>query len=150
MAVREHSCTRRALLGAAVAVPVAGGVGASPRLSPASGSGGAEARAWRRALAAFRRREIAREGFGELTSAASAGPGGRSFEAQEALDERLSRFAAAADAALLRLLAAPAPDLGALAAKIALIADRSPWELSGGEECIVWLEADARRLAARG
>lgn len=147
MAVREHSCTRRALLGAAVAVPMAGGVGPS-RPSPASGRGGADAREWRSALAAFRRREIAKKRFEELSAAASAGPGGQSFEAQEALDERFSGFAAFADAALLRLLAVPAPDISALVAKIALIADREPWEMSGGEECIVWLEADARRLAA--
>jgi hypothetical protein len=79
---------------------------------------------------------------------AAAGPRGRSFEAQEALDERFSRFAAFADAALLRLLAAAAPDMDALVVKIALIADREPWELSGGESCIEWLEADARRLRA--
>jgi hypothetical protein len=36
----------------------------------------------------------------------------------------------------------------ALAVKISLIGDHLVWELEGGEECMVWLEADARRLAA--
>jgi hypothetical protein len=48
---------------------------------------------------------------------------------------------------MLRLLETPAPDLEALVVKIALIGEHLVWELDGGEECLAWLEADARRLA---
>lgn len=78
----------------------------------------------------------------------SGGPGGRSFEEQEALEERFGRYCEAFDSSMIRLLAVPAPDLGALVVKIALISDHLVWEMEGGEECLVWLEADARRLAA--
>lgn len=50
---------------------------------------------------------------------------------------------------MFRLLEAPAPDLEAMAVKIGLIARHRALELDGGEECLGWLEADARRLAAR-
>ncbi|MET1111943.1 MAG: hypothetical protein ABWX67_10505 [Allosphingosinicella sp.] len=48
---------------------------------------------------------------------------------------------------MLALLAAPAPDLEALAMKIALISAHLVWENEGGEDCLAWLEADVRRLA---
>jgi hypothetical protein len=76
------------------------------------------------------------------------GPGRRPFDEQEALDERYGEVVDAADVAMLALLEAPAPDLEALAVKISLTADHLVWELEGGEDCLVWLEADARRLAA--
>jgi hypothetical protein len=44
----------------------------------------------------------------------------------------------------------PAPDLPALALKIDLIAADQTWELSGAEECVSRLSADARRLAENG
>jgi hypothetical protein len=101
---------------------------------------------WSDAFRAYCKAEAARERF-EAASSASAGPSGRAFEAQEALDERLGGFVNAADAAMLRLLEAPAPDVGAMAVKIGLIARHRALELDGGEECLAWLEADARRLS---
>jgi len=35
-----------------------------------------------------------------------------------------------------------------VAVNVALVAEHRVWELDGGEECLAWLEADARRLAA--
>lgn len=51
--------------------------------------------------------------------------------------------------ALARLLAAPAPDLAALAAKIGLAADYEAVTLNGCEACLAALKADAMRLAAQ-
>jgi hypothetical protein len=63
------------------------------------------------------------------------------------LDARFGEVVEAVDEAMLALLRAPAPDLEAMAVKISLISDHLVWELEGGEDCMVWLEADARRLA---
>jgi hypothetical protein len=149
--------TRRAVLGAAVAVPVAAGVGPSslarasstdlpsPRPSPLQ----EEEEVWDVALVAYREADAARARFEVETSAASAGPEGRSFEEQEGLDDEYGLFVSAADSAMLRLLEAPAPDLEALVVKICLISAHLVWESDGGEDCLAWLEADARRLAER-
>jgi hypothetical protein len=59
------------------------------------------------------------------------------------MDERLN----ALGPALLRLLAAPAPDLEGLAVKIETIVAHEAWSSSGGEECLADLARDARRLA---
>jgi hypothetical protein len=99
-------------------------------------------------LRRFRRIDFAKERFQEASSAKAYGPGRRPFEEQEALDARFGEVVDAADEAMLALLEAPAPDLDALAVKISLIGDHLVWELEGGEDCMVWLEADARRLAA--
>ena len=50
-------------------------------------------------------------------------------------------------AALRRLLRTPAPDIAALAMKIALAVDHEVGTLTGGERCLAALKADARRLA---
>ena len=47
---------------------------------------------------------------------------------------------------MLRLLKVPAPDVEAMALKIGLIGRHRALEMDGGEECLAWLEADARRL----
>jgi hypothetical protein len=52
------------------------------------------------------------------------------------------------DAALLRLLRTPAPDLGALAEKIERLVDQQAWEFGEGESCVASLVRDARRFAA--
>ncbi|MGA9581763.1 MAG: hypothetical protein WBR13_07330 [Allosphingosinicella sp.] len=106
-----------------------------------------DAGTWGAALAAYLEADAARARFEAATSAASAGPGGRSFDEQEALDDEYGLFVNAADSAMLKLLRAPAPDLEALAMKIGLISAHSVWENEGGEDCLVWLEGDARRLA---
>ena len=101
---------------------------------------------WQQALSAYREADGARAKFEMATSAASAVPIGRSFDEQEALDDQYGIFIDAADSAMIALLKAPAPDLEAVARKISLIARHLVWENEGGEECLVWLEADARRL----
>jgi hypothetical protein len=50
--------------------------------------------------------------------------------------------------ALTTLLALPAPDLPALAAKLDAIVPNLAWELTGSEDCLERLRQDARRLAA--
>lgn len=185
MAVAELNLSRRALLAAALATPVA--CAASPRndgaaLSPGQrdwgpimgssqtlqgklGSGsspeheqgeeGEEAQSfvvtksahvsslpdrpepgrrtapWNRALARFRRAEA-------VLAAATAG---------HADDDLFGRLLGRFNAALRRLLRAPAPDLAALALKLGLAAREAAWELTGAETCIAALAREARRLA---
>jgi hypothetical protein len=76
----------------------------------------------------------------------AATPAWRPFEEREALEDAYGKRDSAFDAAMLRLLETPAPDLEALVVKIALTGEHLVWEMSGGEECLEWLEADARRL----
>jgi hypothetical protein len=159
--------TRRAVLGAAVAVGISlpsmgrgrGGVTVEPatgldavhpvsnltrtRPSPIKGEG-----SWAELLRRFQRIDLAKERFQEASSARAYGPGRRPFHEQETLDERFGVVVDAADAAMMKLLEAPAPDLEAMAVKIPLIGDHLVWEMEGGEDCLVWLEADVRRLAA--
>ena len=78
----------------------------------------------------------------------AAEPKGVGFEAQCALDEAFSDLGARHDRAVQRLLLAPAPDLHALAAKLALLGREQAWELPCGEECVAALAEDALRLAA--
>lgn len=159
--------TRRAVLGAAVAVgvslPSMGRGGGGVAVGPAAGLEGVHSASdlasalpfpiegegsWAELLRRFRRIDFAKERFQEASSAKAYGPGRRPFDEQEALDERFGEVVDAADSAMLALLEAPAPDLTALAEKISLIADHRVWEMDGGEECLVWLEADARRLCS--
>lgn len=158
--------TRRRFLGAAVAVPIlslAGGDGAGIAVEPPTGLDALNPESnltatlpfpievegsWAELLRRFRCVDFAKERFQEASSARAYGPGRRPFDEQEALDARFGELVDAADDAMLALLEAPAPDLEALAEKISLIGDHLVWELEGGEECMVWLEADARRLAA--
>lgn len=168
MTAGEHSCTRRELLGAAVAVGVSlpsmgrdkGGMAAKPAAgldaahpasnptsaqpSPIEGEGD-----WAALLGRFQRVDYVRERFQEASSAKAYGPGRRPFAEQEAIERRFGEIVGAVDEAMLALLEAPAPDVEALAVKISLISDHLVWELEGGEDCLVWLEADARRLAGR-
>lgn len=148
--------TRRAVLGAVIAVPVAAAVGVEPVVAEAPLLTAVAAKlpfaievegAWGRLFADFRRVDLARERFQEASSARAYGPGRRPFAEQEALDARFGEIVEVSDEAMLALLQAPAPDLEALAFKISLIGDHLVWELEGGEDCLVWLEADARRLA---
>jgi hypothetical protein len=50
--------------------------------------------------------------------------------------------------ALAALLALPAPDLPAMAAKLDVIVPQLAWELTGCEDCLEILRHDAHRLAA--
>jgi hypothetical protein len=53
-----------------------------------------------------------------------------------------------ADDALAALLALPAPDLAAIAAKLEIIVSHLAWELTGSEDCLEILREDTHRLAA--
>ena len=150
--------TRRAVLGAAVAVPVASGVGGcdSARPSPPVASRRAppllqrvgEVK-WDAALAAYREAKAAQDRFDLATRAATAGPLGRSFAEQKKLDDRFGDYLVATCKALRRLVRTPAPDLEALGVKLALVVDEAVAELAGGEGCMKVLKADARRLCPR-
>jgi hypothetical protein len=88
------------------------------------------AAAWTRALASFRRAETrlaALEGTAD----------------EDAFDTAALAFYRS----LERLLAAPAPDLAALAAKLSLTRRHLAWELPAGDSSMAALEQDARRLA---
>ncbi|HEV7661566.1 MAG TPA: hypothetical protein VGO55_17135, partial [Allosphingosinicella sp.] len=63
------------------------------------------------------------------------------------LDDRFGDFLGAFHVALRCLLLTPAPDIPALAVKIALAVDHEVGALTGGELCLTALKADARRLA---
>jgi hypothetical protein len=143
MAAREHSCTRRDLLARAV-----GGAHALtlPPLrdgSPSPPAGRGVASEWEAAVAALRRAEE------EIAAFKAAEPKGVSFARQWALDEAFSDLACAHNAALERLLGVPAPDVGALALKLALAVEEIAWELPEGEASMAMIAADAARLARR-
>ena len=155
MAAREHSYTRRAVLGAAVAVPVAAGAGggsSSVRPSPPAASRrvplpqrAGEAN-WERNLADYRRAEAELIRFGRAT-------GERAEELTYliawSVEKRFNDRVVLVCRGLRRLLKTPAPDLEALALKIELIVDQDVASLSGGPSCMAVLKADARRLAMR-
>jgi len=53
------------------------------------------------------------------------------------------------NAALARLLRAPAPDLAAVSEKLALILKHAVFELTFGESCLAALQRDVRRFAGK-
>jgi hypothetical protein len=67
--------------------------------------------------------------------------------AHEPLETRLNDLHSARLDAVQHLLKLPAPDLPALATKIALTVDCQVYELEDGEECMAALKADALRLS---
>ena len=99
---------------------------------------------WNRALAALERSGARLELF-RLEEAAIPHEQ-RTRADEDHLDERFSRLECARLAALTRLLRQPAPDLPALAVKIALIIDEAAWELTDAQPCLAALKADAQRL----
>ncbi|HYN46824.1 MAG TPA: hypothetical protein VES64_09045 [Allosphingosinicella sp.] len=139
------------MLGACFGAPVLLGGGGAP------GAGRPQARAvprtdtndrWTRALAAFRRAEARLAAFRQAETRLP--PAARAFPACEPLEERFNDLECARLGTLRRLLRAPAPDLPALARKIALAIDDQAWELTGAGPCLAALKADARRLARGG
>lgn len=134
MAVAQHKPSRRALLGAAVALPLLGRAGAI--------AVAANPEPWRRALAAFEAAEAELRAFERQTA-------GAPWEEQEAIEEGYGDRLGAMYAALRRLLRLPAPDIPALATKIALAVDHEVGTLDGGEACLAALKRDARRLAGQ-
>jgi hypothetical protein len=65
----------------------------------------------------------------------------------EPLEEHLNDLDGAKTAAIMRLLRIPAPDLPALATKIALAVDHNVAELDEGDQCLAVLKADGLRLS---
>ena len=130
MSVTEHNPSRRALLGAAVALPLLGGrdgfeEAPPPRFtrSPSPANAGEDLR-WRQRLAAYRVAEAAVRECERRTS-------GAPWEEQEAVEEEYGDRLGALYAALRRLMRAPAPDLPALAVKIELAIDQEVATLTG-------------------
>ena len=134
MAAGRHNLTRRALLGAAAGVPLAGGQ--LPATVPNS--------RWTRALAAFRRAEAKLAAFRAYEASLPAAA--RAFPACEPLEERSGDLESARLARLRTLLRAPAPDLPALALKIALAVDDEIAFFAGADLCLAAVKADALRL----
>lgn len=163
MASGEHSCTRRDLLGAALAVPlmtslplrgrgwggVAVGLGDDPEAprgspspppphpSPLKGEG-----AWRLAAVAVTEAEQA------MDSAYAAQAGARSRAEEFALEEIYSDRLADLYDAVRALLRTPAPNVAALAVKVCLVVDHEVATLEGTEPCMAVVKADAMRLGA--
>ncbi len=75
---------------------------------------------------------------------------GASHAEQLALEEPYGERLDELFAAIGRLMAVPAPDLPALAAKIALAVDHELGELRDGRACMQALKRDALRLCAEG
>lgn len=162
MAAARNNLSRRAVLGAAFAVPAA--------LAPTEPARAPDRRRWDRALAALRRAEAEADSFRTrrmrpaeraYRAVRARWPWDYDFTADsdahamlvaaravhEPVEERLNDLADAATAAMLRLLAIPAPDLPALATKIALAVDHAVAELDSGDRCLALLKADGLRLS---
>jgi hypothetical protein len=149
MAAREHKVSRRVLLGAACAIPLARHPGRDPGSTfssqPPQGRGipdqvrnddrreaaSPSVTKYDRALAAFRLAE----------AAVNAAAGEPDEDRYDALLGRLNNL-------LRRLLRGPTPHLPALAAKLAAANRHLAWELTGAETCIAALARDAARLAS--
>jgi hypothetical protein len=101
-------------------------------------------RRWSRALLAVRRAEVAML----AAEAACSAPGLAMHEVsarEEAFGDRIVGF----NRALARLLAVPAPDVAALAAKIGFAADHEAVTLNGCQQCLQALKGDAIRLVGQ-
>jgi hypothetical protein len=134
----QHKLSRRALLGAVCAspalsvIPAEAGTSGRPAPSPSPwGPGFRRDDEWEKALARFQQAQT-------ILDAAKSEPD------QDAYDALLDTHSDA----LRTLLALPAPDLPALAAKLDVITAHQAWENSGSEDCLETLRQDARRLAA--
>jgi hypothetical protein len=148
MAAGQHNPSRRALLGAVVALPLLSrhpelGSGssspplertASGTLKQVQGDEGGKSCAvtiWDQALARFQEAQAVLDGA-------------RSEPDEDAYDRLLDSHSDALNA----LLALPAPNLPALAAKLDVIVPQQAWELTGSEDCLEILRQDAHRLVA--
>lgn len=149
MAAGQHNPSRRALLGAAVALPFVGSEAVLRVANPLHHSPAAngppprpgEELSWQRLLADFAAAEAAAKDV-ELRSALG------STAVQFALEAEYGERLDAMYAALWRLLRAPSPDLAAFATKIVLAIDHEVATLTGGEACLAAIRREARALAA--
>ena len=167
MAAARNTLSRRAVLGAAFASPAL--LAATAEAAPARA---VERRCWDRAFAALRRAEAAVEAFRirhmhpadhAYHAVRDRWPRDHDFGADpqahaavtmalavhEPLEEHLNDLEGAKTAAIMRLLKIPAPDLSALATKIALAVDHNVAELEEGDQCLSMLKADGVRLSRR-
>ena len=140
--------SRRAVLGAAIALPLVPAIGAGPTPPPAFafGFGGSPSPSelgeeWEKALAAF---EAAEAAVGEIEGATA----GDSLEDEEALLPEHEAACEAMEAALGRLMLVPVPHLEALAAKLELFFEHGLEPYSVEAACLAAIRGDARRLAA--
>jgi hypothetical protein len=147
MAAGQHNPSRRALLGAAVGLPLVGGINSEFARPPAFafGYGGSPSPSelgedWVKALAAFEKAEAA---VREIEAATA----GYSLEDEEALLPAHGAACAAMEAALGRLLLVPAPDLPAFSAKLELLLEHALEPHSVGEDVLAAVRGDVRRLA---
>ena len=147
----KHNPSRRALLGAAFALPFVGHAnarsaaatsplhhashGPPPRLG--------EDRAWRLAAVALEQAEAA---LREVERRSAGASHAEQLALEEPFGDRLDELYAA----IRRLMGVPAPDVAALAAKICLAVDHEIVELRGGAACMAALKRDALRLAEIG
>jgi hypothetical protein len=154
MAAGDHNPSRRALLGAAVGIPLLPrhpelGSGSSPppderatswTLNQVQGDARGDGEAWREALAAFQAAEAELRGLERATA-------GQSVEQEEALqdvyDGRVNAFGGAVRGVML----AAAPDFAAFAEKLELFFGHELEPDSVDEDCLAAVLADARRLA---
>lgn len=156
MAPTRHNLSRRALLGAGVGACLGNGflpAGAAPASAGGGGPFGergreraASASRWARTLAAYRRSEGRVAAFKAEEALLPAER--RAFPACRPLERRFGDLDDVRFAALRRLLRLPAPDLAALALKLELAVADQAWELTGAEDCLADIAADARRLSA--
>jgi len=147
MAAARHNLTRRDVLGAAAGLCVGDGrlpTVPSSAASPPEQPQAAVPSPWTRALAAFRRAEAHLGAFRRYEASLPAAA--RAFPACEPLEERGNDLESARLARLRTLLRAAAPDLPALAFKIALAVDDEIAFFSGGDLCLAAVKADAQRL----
>jgi len=91
------------------------------------------------------RAEAALEDFARATRGAAA-----SFDEQWAIDEHYSDLSVAFGRALVGMMRVPAPELEDFGLKVMLAVDHEVATLTGGEEAMAQLKADARRLAWYG
>jgi hypothetical protein len=149
MSVAEHNHSRRALLGAAVALPLLGSEAvarvAGPLHQPSpKATAGPPPRPgedlWRRRLAEYR---VAEATVAEVERCTAGAP----WEEQDAVEEEYGNALDGLYAALRRLFRVPAPDVAALAVKIEIVVAHEVATLNEGEACMAALRRDARRLA---
>ncbi|HEX6376743.1 MAG TPA: hypothetical protein VFZ91_13605 [Allosphingosinicella sp.] len=139
--------SRRAVLGAAVALPLVGGIGSEIAPPPAFACGYGRSPSpsklgedWEAALAAF-------EATAAKVRAIEAATAGCGFDEEEALLPAHEAACEAMEAALGRLLLVPVPDLAAFAAKLELFFDHELEPYSVEAPCLAAIRGDARRLS---
>jgi len=168
MAAARNNLSRRAVLGAAFAAPTILGAG------PTDAVAHAEDRAqWEAALAGLRQADSGEEAFRARQmyaadrafhairrrwpidydfsrDSAARAEVRAAMAAYKPLECRLNDLHSVRLEAIQHLLKIRAPDLPALATKIALTVDYEVYELEDGEECMAALKSDAMRLARTG